>query len=180
MTDRLEGRSAEQRVPVPHCPKVGDRPPSAALAVPKSSKPSGLTSYASHRNEVVAVMPRSQRWRMRVLACDRTAAAAGWRFECRRCRASVMAILDFSSRPIVVRCDCRGATVGIGGQWYSNLLILRLLGSQAFRGLGASLACSLCPVRGLDVWSRPLMGHPYRVIRRMRYGPGSARERHDD
>ena len=32
----------------------------------------------------------------------------------------------------------------------------------------------------LDVWSWPLMGHPYRVIRRMRYGPGSARERHDD
>ena len=32
----------------------------------------------------------------------------------------------------------------------------------------------------LDVWSRPLMGHPYRVIRRMRYGPSSAWERHDD
>jgi hypothetical protein len=33
---------------------------------------------------------------------------------------------------------------------------------------------------GLDVWSRVLMGHPYRVIRRMRYGPGSTWERHDD
>jgi hypothetical protein len=32
----------------------------------------------------------------------------------------------------------------------------------------------------LGVWSQPLMGHPYRVIRRMRYGPGSAWERHDD
>jgi hypothetical protein len=46
-----------------------------------------------------------------------------------------MAILDFSSRPIVVHCDCRGATVDIGRQWYSNFLIPRLLGSQAFRGL---------------------------------------------
>jgi hypothetical protein len=26
----------------------------------------------------------------------------------------------------------------------------------------------------LDVWSQPLMGHPYPMIRRMRYGPGSA------
>src|SRR6516164_9557146 len=33
---------------------------------------------------------------------------------------------------------------------------------------------------GLGVWSRHLMGHPYRVIRRMRYGPGSSWERHDD
>ena len=32
----------------------------------------------------------------------------------------------------------------------------------------------------LGVWSRPLMGHPYRVIRRMRCGPSSAWERHDD
>ena len=32
----------------------------------------------------------------------------------------------------------------------------------------------------LGVWSRPLMEHPYRVIRRMRYGPSSAWERHDD
>jgi hypothetical protein len=32
----------------------------------------------------------------------------------------------------------------------------------------------------LPVWSRPLMGHPYRVIRRMRYGPSSSWERHDD
>ena len=32
----------------------------------------------------------------------------------------------------------------------------------------------------LNVWSWPLMGHPYRVIRRMRYGPSSAWERHDD
>jgi hypothetical protein len=32
----------------------------------------------------------------------------------------------------------------------------------------------------LDVWSQPLMGHPYRVIRRMRYGPDSAWERHND
>ena len=31
----------------------------------------------------------------------------------------------------------------------------------------------------LDVWSQPLMGHPYRVIRRMRYGPDSAWERHN-
>jgi DNA invertase Pin-like site-specific DNA recombinase len=35
-------------------------------------------------------------------------------------------------------------------------------------------------LRILGVWSRPLMGHPYRVIRRMRYGPSSAWERHDD
>ena len=33
---------------------------------------------------------------------------------------------------------------------------------------------------GLDVWSRPLMGHSYRVIRRMRYGTDSTRERHND
>ena len=32
----------------------------------------------------------------------------------------------------------------------------------------------------LDVWSRPLMGHSYRGIRRMRYGTDSTRERHDD
>ena len=32
----------------------------------------------------------------------------------------------------------------------------------------------------LGVWSRPLMEHSYRVIRRMRYGPGSTWERHDD
>ena len=32
----------------------------------------------------------------------------------------------------------------------------------------------------LGVWSQPLMGHPYRVIRRMRYGPDSAWERHND
>ena len=32
----------------------------------------------------------------------------------------------------------------------------------------------------LDVSSRTLMVHSYRVIRRMRYGPGSTRERHDD
>jgi acylphosphatase len=32
----------------------------------------------------------------------------------------------------------------------------------------------------LDVSSRALMGHPCRVIRRMRYGTGSSRERHDD
>jgi hypothetical protein len=49
MTDHLGGRSAEQRIPVPHCPKVGDRPSGAVFAVPKSSKP----SYAAHRNEVV-------------------------------------------------------------------------------------------------------------------------------
>jgi hypothetical protein len=30
------------------------------------------------------------------------------------------------------------------------------------------------------VWSQPLMGHPFRVIRRMRYGTGSTWERHDD
>jgi hypothetical protein len=34
-----------------------------------------------------------------------------------------------------------------------------------------------CP---LDVWSRRLLVHSYRVIRRMRYGPGSTWERHDD
>ena len=32
----------------------------------------------------------------------------------------------------------------------------------------------------LDVSSRALMGHPCRMIRRMRYGTGSSRERHDD
>jgi glutathione S-transferase len=32
----------------------------------------------------------------------------------------------------------------------------------------------------LNVSSRALMGHPCRVIRRMRYGTGSSRERHDD
>jgi hypothetical protein len=35
------------------------------------------------------------------------------------------------------------------------------------------------PING-DVWSRPLMGHSYRVIRRMRYGPGSSWERLND
>ena len=34
--------------------------------------------------------------------------------------------------------------------------------------------------RSLGVWSRPLMGHSYRVIRRMRYGTDSTRERHND
>jgi putative transposase len=33
---------------------------------------------------------------------------------------------------------------------------------------------------GLVVWSRRLLEHSYRVIRRMRYGPGSTWERHDD
>ena len=33
---------------------------------------------------------------------------------------------------------------------------------------------------GLDVSSRTLMEHSYRVIRRMRYGTGSTRERHND
>jgi hypothetical protein len=33
---------------------------------------------------------------------------------------------------------------------------------------------------GLGVWSRHLMEHSYRVIRRMRYGPGSSWERHND
>jgi hypothetical protein len=32
----------------------------------------------------------------------------------------------------------------------------------------------------LVVWSQPLMEHSCRAIRRMRYGPGSTRERHDD
>src|ERR1700722_5756502 len=32
----------------------------------------------------------------------------------------------------------------------------------------------------LGVSSRPLMGHSYRVIRRMRYGTDSTRERHND
>ena len=32
----------------------------------------------------------------------------------------------------------------------------------------------------LTVWSQPLMGHPYRVIRRMRYGPDTTWERHND
>jgi nucleotidyltransferase/DNA polymerase involved in DNA repair len=32
----------------------------------------------------------------------------------------------------------------------------------------------------VGVWSRHLLGHSYRVIRRMRYGPGSSWERHDD
>src|SRR5262249_49687291 len=34
--------------------------------------------------------------------------------------------------------------------------------------------------RALVVWSGNFLVHSYRVIRRMRYGPGSARERHDD
>ena len=32
----------------------------------------------------------------------------------------------------------------------------------------------------LGVWSRSLVGHSYRVIRRMRYGPSFTRERHND
>ena len=32
----------------------------------------------------------------------------------------------------------------------------------------------------LGVWSQLLMEHAYRVIRRMRYGPSSTWERHDD
>jgi hypothetical protein len=32
----------------------------------------------------------------------------------------------------------------------------------------------------LDVWSRTLMVHSYCTNQRMRYGPGSSRERHDD
>jgi hypothetical protein len=35
-------------------------------------------------------------------------------------------------------------------------------------------------VPGLGVSSRALMGHPCRMIRRMRYGTSSSRERHDD
>jgi hypothetical protein len=34
--------------------------------------------------------------------------------------------------------------------------------------------------RSLAVWSQPLLEHPYRVIRRMRYGTGSSWERHND
>ena len=32
----------------------------------------------------------------------------------------------------------------------------------------------------LGVWSRHLLEHPYRVIRRLRYGPSSTWKRHDD
>ena len=34
--------------------------------------------------------------------------------------------------------------------------------------------------KALDVSSQTLMGHSYRVIRRMRYGTDSTRERHND
>ena len=36
------------------------------------------------------------------------------------------------------------------------------------------------PRQALGVWSQLLMEHPYRVIRRMRYGPSSTWKRHDD
>jgi WGR domain len=35
-------------------------------------------------------------------------------------------------------------------------------------------------IGSLGVSSRTLMAHSYREIRRMRYGPGSSRERHND
>ena len=43
------------------------------------------------------------------------------------------------------------------------------------RGIWRRLFEALAPV-----WSQLLMEHPYRVIRRMRYGPSSTWERHDD
>ena len=65
---------------------------------------------------------------------------------------------------------------------------------QAMRGasflVAATFAAEIGDVRRFDtprqlmaflgVWSRHLLEHPYRVIRRMRYGPGSTWERHDD
>jgi transposase len=43
------------------------------------------------------------------------------------------------------------------------------------RGIWRRLFEALAPV-----WSQLLMEHPYRVIRRMRYGPSSTWKRHDD
>jgi ribulose-phosphate 3-epimerase len=54
---------------------------------------------------------------------------------------------------------------------------------QAIRKLGKKASVVLCPAThqsSLAVWSRRLLVHSYRVIRRMRYGPGSTWERHDD
>ena len=50
---------------------------------------------------------------------------------------------------------------------------------QVNQALSLSMADILAMPR-VGVWSQPLMGHPYRVIRRMRYGPDSAWERHND
>ena len=50
------------------------------------------------------------------------------------------------------------------------------------RGRGRSLSENTfnAALRRLAVWSQPLMEHPCRGIRRMRYGTGFTRERHND
>ena len=48
------------------------------------------------------------------------------------------------------------------------------------RVYGYSGGAKALPGRPLDVSSQTLMAHSHRVIRRMRYGTSSSRERHDD
>jgi hypothetical protein len=46
--------------------------------------------------------------------------------------------------------------------------------------IGLSRCSGVLISRDLVVWSRTLMVHSYCTNQRMRYGPGSSRERHDD
>ena len=64
----------------------------------------------------------------------------------------------------------------------------RVFEPSSKRRMRAPLPCSTLRPEPQDcaevapaaVWFRALMGHPCRVIRRMRYRTGSARERHND
>jgi probable HAF family extracellular repeat protein len=85
--------------------------------------------------------------------------------------------------------DNRGLVAGLAETAAADPLAENFCGVNAFYSIPATgLICrgflwrdgTLTGLPTLGVWSRHLMGHPYRVIRRMRYGPGSSWERHDD
>jgi DNA invertase Pin-like site-specific DNA recombinase len=61
-----------------------------------------------------------------------------------------------------------------------NILDALAKAGAGFRSLADVWADTTTPHGRLDVSSRTLMAHSYRVIRRMRYGTDSTRERHND
>src|SRR5277367_2322474 len=65
---------------------------------------------------------------------------------------------------------------------HSRALVLALTAIRASKPFPLVHITSSAPsmLIALGVWSRALMVHSCRVIRRMRYGTGSTRERHDD
>ena len=59
-----------------------------------------------------------------------------------------------------------------------NVTIANAVGNA--QAQSSAMTQNACAKRALDVSSRILMEHSYRMIRRMRYGTGSSRERHND